>query len=125
MGQKENEVEQYLCKMVRELGGIPYKFTSPGRNSVPDRICVFPGGGVLFVECKAPDGKLSLGQIHEINLLQKLNQVVVVVSTKIEVDAIRYTLTGGDKNDQRIRGTHTSNQGVFNKLKETGTEELG
>ena len=111
MGKAESEVEQYLVNMVMSLGGIPYKFKSPARNNVPDRMCVFPGGGVMFVECKAPDGKLSVGQLHEIKRLQMRQQTVVVVSTKIEVDAVKHILTGG-VNDGRVRGSHTANGGV-------------
>lgn len=34
----EKKVEEHLCKRVKELGGIAYKFTSPQRRSVPDRL---------------------------------------------------------------------------------------
>lgn len=51
----EGDVERALVKRVeKELGGSCEKFTSPGRRSVPDRICLFPGGRIIFVELKAP-----------------------------------------------------------------------
>lgn len=34
----EKKVEEHLCKRVKEAGGIAYKFTSPQRRSVPDRL---------------------------------------------------------------------------------------
>lgn len=34
----EKKVEEHLCKKVKEFGGIAYKFTSPQRRSVPDRL---------------------------------------------------------------------------------------
>lgn len=34
----EKKVEEHLCKKVKEAGGIAYKFTSPQRRSVPDRL---------------------------------------------------------------------------------------
>jgi len=40
----ERVIEAYLVQKVKELGGIAYKFTSPQRRSVPDRLCLFPTG---------------------------------------------------------------------------------
>jgi hypothetical protein len=34
----EKQIEAYLVKRVKEAGGIAYKFTSPQRRSVPDRL---------------------------------------------------------------------------------------
>jgi hypothetical protein len=35
---RERDVEAHLVKRVKEAGGIAYKFTSPQRRSVPDRL---------------------------------------------------------------------------------------
>jgi hypothetical protein len=50
----EKEIEKALVKKVKALGGICEKFTSPQKRSVPDRICLLPGGRVIWVELKAP-----------------------------------------------------------------------
>lgn len=50
----EKDVEKRLIKPVRELGGLCLKFETPGYTGVPDRLLLFPGGRVLFVETKAP-----------------------------------------------------------------------
>lgn len=50
----ERDVEKRLIKPVRELGGLCLKFESPGYTGVPDRLLLFPGGRVVFVETKAP-----------------------------------------------------------------------
>jgi len=34
----EKQIEAYLVERVKEAGGIAYKFTSPQRRSVPDRL---------------------------------------------------------------------------------------
>jgi hypothetical protein len=34
----EKQIEAHLVKRVKEAGGIAYKFTSPQRRSVPDRL---------------------------------------------------------------------------------------
>ena len=48
----EREIERALCDRVKELGGVAYKFVSPGHSGVPDRIVVLPGGVIGFVELK-------------------------------------------------------------------------
>ena len=55
----EKEVESYLVKRVKALGGVAYKFTSPAHRGVSDRVVVLPGGAVWFVELKTETGRLS------------------------------------------------------------------
>ena len=50
---KESEIEARLVRGVKALGGVAYKFVSPGNVGVPDRVVVLPGGRVIFVELKA------------------------------------------------------------------------
>ena len=54
---REIAVERNVCAQVKALGGVAWKWISPGRDGVPDRICVLPGGRVLFVEMKRPGRK--------------------------------------------------------------------
>ena len=56
---KESEIEARLVRGVKALGGVAYKFVSPGNVGVPDRVVVLPGGRVIFVELKAEGGRLS------------------------------------------------------------------
>ena len=51
---REKTIEQKLVRMVLHRGGICPKFISPGYDGVPDRIVLFPGGRIAFVEVKAP-----------------------------------------------------------------------
>jgi hypothetical protein len=86
--ESEKITEKYLCDKIRLLGGEAYKFTSPNRRNVPDRICVLPKGFLLFVEVKS-EGKLpSDGQKREINRLLEKGQHVAVVTTKADVDLV-------------------------------------
>lgn len=55
----ERDVEKKLVKGVTAVGGIAYKFTSPARRGVADRLVVLPGGRVIFVELKTDTGVLS------------------------------------------------------------------
>lgn len=83
---RESEVEKHLVKRVKEHGGIPYKFTSPGRCNVPDRLVVFPGGWIFFIETKAPKKSLRPGQVRERHRLEKQGCTVEVLKTKEDVD---------------------------------------
>ena len=59
---RESVVEKKCVEIVREYGGQMLKWVSPGTRSVPDRIVLIPRCPVLFVELKAPTGRLSPGQ---------------------------------------------------------------
>ena len=75
----EKDVELALVKRVKEMGGIAFKFVSPSRRSVPDRLCLFPGGRVVFVECKAPGKRPTVAQVKEHERLKALGFAVLVV----------------------------------------------
>ena len=83
---RESEVEAHLVKRVKERLGIAYKFTSPQRRSVPDRMCVMPGGRVVFVELKRPGAKPTEQQTREHQRLRDLGATVLVLDSKTQVD---------------------------------------
>lgn len=85
MGVRENKVEKYLNKKVEELGGITRKWTSPGRDGVPDRIIIIRGT-VIFVEVKTSDGKLSSAQKREHERLKSNGAMVNIVYGESGVD---------------------------------------
>ena len=60
----EKQIEAYLVRRVKELGGVAYKFTSPAHRGVSDRIVCMPDGSTWFVELKASGGRLSELQKH-------------------------------------------------------------
>jgi len=53
----ERDVENALCKRVKELGGKCEKFVSVNNRAVPDRLVTLPGNNISFVELKAPGKK--------------------------------------------------------------------
>lgn len=75
----ESAVEAKLVRGVKALGGIAYKFVSPGTAGVPDRIVVLPGGRVIFAELKTDTGRLSPGQKVQLDRLRTLGAEAVVV----------------------------------------------
>lgn len=66
----ERDIEKKLRRLVKELGGLSYKFVSPGCDGVPDRIIITPKGTVWFWELKTETGRLSPRQRLQIDLLQ-------------------------------------------------------
>ena len=72
----ENYYEQRLTRAVKMLGGLCWKFVSPGHSGVPDRIIILPGGAVLFVELKAPGKKERLLQQVIQDRMRKLGVTV-------------------------------------------------
>ncbi|ECG8599328.1 VRR-NUC domain-containing protein [Salmonella enterica subsp. salamae] len=79
---RENLIEKHLVAEVKKAGGIAYKFVSPGRRSVPDRIVLLPGGRLVFVECKAPGKAPRANQVREHERLRALGFTVVVLDRK-------------------------------------------
>ena len=50
----EKSIENVLRKAVEDAGGLCLKWTCPGHRGVPDRMILFPGGIIAFVELKRP-----------------------------------------------------------------------
>lgn len=76
---KESELERIFVNEVRREGGEAYKWVSPGNTGVPDRIVVFPGGGVYFVELKTQRGTVRPIQWKQLNRLKGFGLKVDVV----------------------------------------------
>ena len=83
---REKDIEKKLVQGVKRLGGMAYKWVSPGNNGVPDRIVVLPGGRVIFVELKTEKGRVSPIQERQIKRLRKLGCDVRVIKGMAEVE---------------------------------------
>lgn len=88
MSVKERDVEYALVNAVRDAGGIAYKFSSPARRNVPDRLVVLPGCVPFFVECKRPGEKPTKAQAREHQRLRDMEQVVEVIDTVAKADGL-------------------------------------
>jgi hypothetical protein len=79
---KESVIESKVCAHAKDRGFLVYKFTSPNRRSVPDRMFITPGRGyVFFIEFKSKGNKPTKAQFDEIRLLKEHHQLVYVVDT--------------------------------------------
>lgn len=83
---RESKIERYLHQQVEARGGTTRKFKSPNRRNVPDRIVIWPGNVVHFVECKAPNKDARPGQQREHERLRFFGCVVCVLDTIDSVD---------------------------------------
>jgi len=88
MPTPEANIERGYCAAVREHGGEAYKFVSPARRGVPDRLTLYPipekhravvAQYVRFVEFKAPGKKPTRAQKREHARLRELGFNVITV----------------------------------------------
>ena len=94
---RESTLEQHSVAMFKAQGDLPYKFTSPGRRNVPDRLrlrAIPPehqavvARYVQFIEFKATGEKPTAAQEREHARLRKLGYCVEVVDSMAGVDAL-------------------------------------
>lgn len=83
----ESDIEHYLVRRVKALGGHAYKFVSPTNRGVADRLVVLPGGRVWFVEVKQLGGRLSPLQRLFAEEIKGLGCNYAIVWSKEDVDA--------------------------------------
>ena len=84
----ERDIERYLVRRTIEHGGVAYKWVSPGRVGVADRIVLLPGGVVWFVELKTVKGRLSPWQKVFAAEMRRMGMNYIVLRSKGEVDEL-------------------------------------
>ena len=84
----EKNIEMYLRDRIKKVGGIAFKFISPGNDGVPDRLLCLPTGQVIFVELKAPGKTTRPLQDLQISRLRNLNFKVFIIDSKEKVDEL-------------------------------------
>ena len=88
----EREIENHFVWTVERLGGKSWKFTSPGRKGVSDRIACLPDGSTWFVELKRPKGGvLSPLQAQFQSEVVWLKQKYALLHTKELIDEWKRT----------------------------------
>lgn len=75
----EKDIEKRVCTIAKEMGMLVYKFTSPSRMSVPDRLFITKAGVVFFIEFKRAGQKPTAAQEIEINKIRAKGVFVYVV----------------------------------------------
>ena len=85
---REKVIEQKFREAVRNAGGMAVKFTSPGLDGMPDRLALFPGGRMAFVEVKAPGKKPRPLQEARHRMLRRLGFKVYVLDDMGQIGGI-------------------------------------
>lgn len=97
----EKRLEEKLVQATRNRGGIAYKFTSPGRVGVPDRLVILPGDKkngykIGFVEVKKPgEGKLRKTQEKQLKKLTALKCKCYVLDDPNNIQNILNNINAG------------------------------
>jgi hypothetical protein len=92
---RERDLESYLARRARELGGRAYKWVSPACPGVPDRLLLL-AGRVLGVEVKAPGRTPTPHQTRTHQELRALGLPVAVVDTREGIDALLARVLTGE-----------------------------
>lgn len=85
---REKSIEAKLVAAVKAVGGICWKFTSPGTSGVPDRIVLIPFGRIGFVEVKAPGETPRPLQRLRIRTLRRLGFKAFVLDSPDQIGGI-------------------------------------
>ena len=88
MKMREKTVESKFTSAVKAKGGLAVKFTSPGFNGMPDRLVMFPGGRIAFVEVKAPGETPRPLQRSRHRLLRRMGFKVYVLDSIDQIGGI-------------------------------------
>jgi len=83
---KESDIEKYLVKRVKDVGGQIRKAQWVGHVGAPDRRVMLPNRMPIWIELKAPGKKPESHQIREHNRMRKLGELVEVIDSYEAVD---------------------------------------
>ena len=75
----EKQIEAKVCEYAKTKNILAYKFTSPSRAAVPDRLFVLPNGRVFFCEFKREGQKPTDPQEREHHRLRQHKVNVFVI----------------------------------------------
>lgn len=89
---REIDVERYLVRRVRKVGGLCPKHVHPGERGWPDRIVILPHTPACWVEVKQTPGVVSRAQWRIMAALRRLGVRVEVVRSREDVDALLRSL---------------------------------
>ena len=86
VSEREKKIEEKFRNKIKDLGGTAYKFVSPGRAGVPDRLVILPGGRIGFAELKRHNGKPTKLQKMQMSFIRKLGCYVKVIYSEEDID---------------------------------------
>jgi hypothetical protein len=84
----EKQIEAKVCDYAKTKGVLAYKFTSPARAAVPDRLFIAQDGRMWFCEFKAAGKKPTPAQEREHDRLRQQMVNVFVIDNVAEGKAM-------------------------------------
>lgn len=88
----EKDIERLLARKIKDNGGMCIKLISDYINGLPDRMCLLPGGRIVFVELKSTGQKPRKIQLYMHGVLRGLGFRVEVIDTLAGVENFIKTL---------------------------------
>jgi len=85
---REKDLECKLVRAVKAMGGFSPKLVSPGMDGMPDRLVLFPGGKLAFVETKAPGRQMRPLQVRRKRQLEALGFWVYCVDRPEQIGGV-------------------------------------
>lgn len=89
----EKAVERKLVEMCKENGALCIKLLTYQFIGLPDRMCLFPNGVIIFIELKTTGEKPRKIQLSVHKKLRELGFRVEVIDTIEKVENLIYELT--------------------------------
>ena len=101
----EKTLENQLRQAVEKAGGLCLKWTCPGRRGVPDRMVLFPGGVLVFVELKKPGEKVKAQSLQNFwhDRLRQYDFIVRVISQPDEIAPFVDWCAGQSRRQLKVR----------------------
>jgi len=88
MIESEKLLERKLRQKIDQLGGWSIKLLSSHITGLPDRLCLLPGGRVIFVEVKTTRKKPKKIQLKVHEKLRGLGFQVEIIDTSLKIKEI-------------------------------------
>lgn len=89
---KESPIEKAAAEWAKQNGWVSYKFASPNKRSVPDRVFI-KNGVHVFIEFKKPGEKPSTSQLREQGIMKRHGAVVFNADNFSQVVTILETVS--------------------------------
>lgn len=86
--ESEKLIDKKLVELVKENGGLCLKLLTTHVTGLPDRLCLFPKGKILFVELKTTGKKPKKIQNLVHDRLRSLGFRVEVASSSKQIEKI-------------------------------------
>lgn len=85
---REKDIEKTFTNAIKKAGGIAPKLVSPGTAGMPDRLVLFRGARVAFVELKQRGEKPRPIQVRRHDLLRGFGFPVYIIDNTEQIPEV-------------------------------------